>query len=81
MKHASRFLVVAVLCSGCAGIEQYHTGYSMTEYGKIAYENDKQSAEIKKQQAEILALYKDCLVRNQTDKSVDCSEFRMADIA
>jgi len=25
-----------------------------------------------------LALYKDCLVRSQHDKSVDCSEFRTA---
>jgi hypothetical protein len=33
---------------------------------------------MKKQQTEILVLYKDCLVRSQHDKSVDCSEFRTA---
>jgi len=74
-----RFLTVAglFLCTGCARVEEV-TGTPMTDYGRVTYERNKQNAEIAKQQAEILGLYKDCLVRSQTDKSVDCSQFRTA---
>ena len=70
-------LIVALLCSGCAVGEAY-SGYPMTEKGRVEYEQQQHQAEIAKQQAEILKLYKECLVRNQQDKSVDCSEFRTA---
>ena len=53
-------------------------GSPITDYGRVSYEQQKQNVEVTKQKAEILTLYKECLIRSQQDKNVDCSEFRTA---
>jgi SWIM zinc finger len=73
----SALLLATFVCSGCTHAELV-TGYPLTEKGRVVHEYNKQNTEIAKQRAEILRLYKDCLVRNQHDKSTDCSEFRTA---
>ena len=77
MKTTKLLLLTTLFCSGCIYGEAF-TGYPLTEKSRIVDENKKQDTEMKKQQTEILVLYKDCLVRSQHDKSVDCSEFRTA---
>lgn len=80
----SVLILFGIFLTGCAFGEAY-TGYPMTKKGQVSYEQSvyqaertKQEANITKERAEILSLYKNCLTRKEQDPNVDCSEFRTA---
>ena len=73
-KFSRRWLIIVVVpliaftTSGCLLVNQARSVTRLT----------RANAEIAEQRAEILRMYKDCLKRMETDRSIDCSEYRVA---